>query len=277
MTRPLFQSRTATLRQVVGLFVLLWGWSGSVTPAVAGAWTLPPGSGTVIVTTAFTKAGTGFDTHGKFIPNESFRKLEAVAYAEVGVTDWLTAVVKPSLTDATWGAPGRVVDADATGSEVGGRLRLATWQQLTVALQADAILPSARLGHNTALLADAAGGADILALAGVSFSLFSWASFVDADTGYRRHAGRAPDEWRGDISFGVRPVSRLLFLLQAFQAISLGTGRPPFVGYRETKLEASAVYDLTSAWSVQVGCLAAVAGRNAPRERGVLAAVWRRF
>lgn len=245
--------------------------------AHAGAWVEPPGQGQIIVTTAFTKARGGFDTKGKFIRADAFRKLEAVAYAEVGVTERITAVGRFSLSDETWGPQARLVDAKATGSEIGMRYHLGTFRDFTFAVQADGILPSLKLGRDTALLADANGGADLLLLSGVSFPLFSWASFVDADVGYRRHAGPAPDEWHGDVSFGTRPVSRLLFLLQAFQTISVGSGRPPFSRYDETKLEASAVYDLTAAWSVQLGLLATVAGRNAPRERGLVAGAWRRF
>ncbi|MBV9246292.1 MAG: hypothetical protein JO366_15955 [Methylobacteriaceae bacterium] len=264
-------SRSArALLGAIGLCVV------ACTRTYAGAYLYPAGQGQIIVTTTFTQAGGQFDRSGKFIPTAQFRKLEATAYAEIGVTDWFTAVIKPSITDATFPSGSSMVQANSTGSEIGGRVRLATWNDLTFALQADGVLPSLNLDHNTALLTDASGGADMRALVGYGFRIGSWPSFVDLDFGYRWHVGNPPSEWRGDLTLGTRPLPMLLILLQSFNTISDGRGLPPFTRYRQNKLQASIVYDL-NVWSLQLGVLTTIAGANTPRERGGLAAVWRRF
>ncbi len=47
--------------------------------------------------------------------------------------------------------------------------------------------------------------------------------------------------------------------------------------YNWVKLQESLVYDLSSVWSVQGGFFETVAGMNAGRELGPVAAVWYRF
>ena len=78
------------------------------------------------------------------------------------------------------------------------------------------------------------------------------------------------------IAFGIRPIPRLMFLLQDF--ISLAPSRGPAIQRTSyAKLQGSLVYDLTPRWSVQVGAFRTISGHNAVRETGPLAALWMRF
>ena len=65
-----------------------------------------------------------------------------------------------------------------------------------------------------------------------------------------------------------------LLMAQSFSAFAPGAA---FNGYAAQKFELSGVYDLSRDWSAQLGVLAAPTGVNSPAEKGVLAALWRRF
>jgi hypothetical protein len=246
-------------------------------PAFAGAYAYSAGQGQVIVTAMFTQAWRQFDTHGRFVPTPRFRQILASAYLEYGLTDRLTAIVKPTATRANLAAGSDSVMAASTGSQAGARYLLGRWQALSFAMEASGVLPSPRIGRNTALLADAYGGGELRGLGTLSLSLGSWPSFIDLGFGYRWHAGAPPGEWRAEATFGTRPVPKILILLQCFEILANGAGSAPFTRFEQEKLQASIVYDFTAAWSLQVGALATAAGRDTPAERGGLAAVWRRF
>ena len=114
-------------------------------------------------------------------------------------------------------------------------------------------------------------------LAGYGFELGDWPAFVDLEVGYRYRLGvRAPDELRGDATFGIRPFKHVQLLVQDFSTISVR--EPDDVDpYDYHKLQGSVVYDLSEQGSVQTGGFATTSGRNALQERGVIAAVWYRF
>jgi hypothetical protein len=246
-------------------------------PALAGAYAYPAGQGQVIVTAMFTQAWQEFDTHGRFVPTPRFRQILASAYLEYGLTDRLTAIVKPTVTRSNFASGSNSVTAASTGSQLGARYLLGHWQALSFAMEASAVLPSPKIGRHTALLADGYGGGELRGLSTLSFSIGAWPSFVDLGFGYRWHAGAPPDEWRAEATFGTRPTPKFLVLLQFFGIMSNGSGNLPFTRFQQDKLQASMVYDFTTAWSLQVGGLATLAGVDTPAERGGFAAVWRRF
>jgi protein XagA len=76
-------------------------------------------------------------------------------------------------------------------------------------------------------------------------------SFADAEAAYRFYAGNQPAEWRIDLAMGVRPVPRLLMMLQSFNSITNGSGKFGHVSW--SKLQPSFVYDIAQQWSVQLG------------------------
>jgi protein XagA len=100
-------------------------------------------------------------------------------------------------------------------------------------------------------------------------------SFADAEAAYRFYAGNQPAEWRIDLAMGVRPVPRLLVMLQSFNSITNGSGKFGHVSW--SKLQPSFVYDIAQQWSVQLGGFITVAGINAGRELGPMAGVWYKF
>jgi hypothetical protein len=138
-------------------------------------------------------------------------------------------------------------------------------------------LPGVTAETNTALIGNTSRDFDARALVGVPFQIGAWPSFVDLQGAYRLRSSGAPNEWHGDVTFGVRPLPRLLVLLQSFSTLALGRGTAWFPASSYSKLAVSAVYDLTRSWSVQFGLFSTVGGIDALRERGFQAAVWYRF
>lgn len=113
-------------------------------------------------------------------------------------------------------------------------------------------------------------------MAGANFAVGPWAAFADAAGGYRFYAQSQPGEWRLDLSLGVRPAPPLLVLIQSFGSLQTDKSAA-FPRSSWDKLQGSFVYDFTPVWSAQIGAFMTVAGVNAGRELGPIAALWYRF
>ena len=119
---------------------------------------------------------------------------------------------------------------------------------------------------------------DVRALFGYSFKAGAWPAFLDLQVAQRFRVGdNVPNEFRFDATLGVRPAERWLILLQSFNVVSEGDAGPTQPSYDYSKLQLSVVYDVTKAWSLQVGGFTTVAGRNALQENGALLAAWYRW
>jgi protein XagA len=69
--------------------------SGGAGMVWAGAWLLAPGEGQAILYSSFSDTTRAFDTQGRLIPVQQYRKFELGTYIEYGLTDWLTLAVSP--------------------------------------------------------------------------------------------------------------------------------------------------------------------------------------
>ena len=80
---------------------------------------------------------------------------------------------------------------------------------------------------------------------------------------------------RIDATFGVRPWTSLLVLLQSFNRI----GDLQYDGKRvsHTRAQASLVWDVGPVYSTQIGAFASLASAKNRSERGFVAALWRKF
>jgi protein XagA len=245
--------------------------------ALAGAWTLPEGLGQTIVTSTFMSGDRMFTASGRLIPVREYSKFELTPFAEYGITDWLTAVVSTSiLTAAVAGRP----DDRYSGlghTEIGARARFAESDWGAASVQASARLPGALDARDPAQMGNTEPEFDMRVLAGTGFPIGDWLGFVDAQLAYRWRGGALPDEYRLDLTAGVRPRPDWLWMLQSFNVVSAGRWPGVYRQARHHKLQASIVHDLDAKWSVQAGVLGTVAGRNALQERGGILAVWARF
>ena len=249
----------------------------TVRPCIAGAFMLEPGTGQFIAGVGYSAGSRRFDQWGQAVPAPSFSKLEASGFFEYGVTDAFDLVLAPTLAHEHDGpATNTVTGSDA--SAFGGRVALYTAPGGVVALQVLVQPPTADESLDEEL---ADGGArafatDVRLMLGKSFMLFGWPAFVDVDPGVRFRAAPFANEARIDATLGVRPWPRLLLLAQDFSSFAPPSG-PLIERVDGSKLQVSAVYDVSKVWSLQVGGFRTFAGRNIVRETGPLAALWYRF
>lgn len=244
--------------------------------ADASPWTLRKGEGQAIVTGVYSHSARGFDADGNTVDIPDYDKQELYLLAEYGVTDDLTLLATPSFRHV--GIAGR--DDDTTGlgyTELGGRYRVASGSNWVASVQATARIPGTRRRDSLAQVGNTDAEYDVRAMGGVSFSLGSMPGFASLEGGYRVRDGDPPNEFRADATLGVRPAGRVLLYALVSNSWSDGAGQGVFDAYRYHNAFLNAVYDVSDRWSLQVGGLATVSGRNALRERGVTGGVWFHF
>ncbi|WP_343528352.1 hypothetical protein [Sphingomonas sp.] len=246
------------------------------TKADASAWTMPKGKGQLLITGVYSHSDRGFDADGKTTDIPDYDKQELYLLGEYGVTDDLTLIAAPSFRHV--GIQGNGDDTTGLGyTEVGARYRMAGGVHWVGSLQATARIPGARRRDALAQVGSTDAEYDVRALGGASFSLGHLPGFVNLEGGYRVREGDPPNEFRADATLGIRPAKRVLLYTLWSNSWSDGAGRGVFKAYRYHNAFLNAAYDLSDRWSLQVGGLATVGGKNALRERGATGGVWFRF
>jgi hypothetical protein len=244
--------------------------------AIAGAWTLPEGSGLAIVTLSGSAANRSFGGAGA-ASTPRYGKLELQGLLEYGVTDRLTFILAPSLQYITIGAP---VGAHRTGlghTEIGGRYQVVRKDTWVLSAQATARIPGTRDPSNPAAIGYTDFESDLRLLFGRNFRFGALPAFIDLQLAQRLFEGGGPHEFRADFTFGVQPAARWMLLAQSFNVISEGAGRPQLPSYEQYKFQLSGVYAVTPRLAIQAGGFATYAGRNTLQENGGLVGLWYRF
>ena len=113
-------------------------------------------------------------------------------------------------------------------------------------------------------------------LAGIPF-LASVPGFLDAEVAYRLRTEGPPDEWHGDLTVGFKFTPQ-----HHADAPGLHDGldvddEPEFPAWRQSTVEASVVYALSRAWSIQAGLFSTVWTVRTNNEHGAVLAVWWNF
>jgi hypothetical protein len=265
-------SRNAAPGLALGLMLVT-----SASPALAGAWTLEAGTGQAIVTGTLSSADHAFDSARSQHPAPRYNKFELQGLIEYGASDRLTVILSPMLQHVDIAAP---VDAQRTGlgyTEAGARYQMLKGADWVLSGQATMRLPGTGEGTNPAAIGYTGAEGDIRALFGYSFSAGGLPAFLDVQVAQRFRSAGAPDEFRADFTLGLRPAPQWLLLAQSFNVISEGGGSPLFPSYDYYKLQASAVYSVTAAFSLQAGAFTTYTGRHALQENGVVLGAWYRF
>jgi hypothetical protein len=251
---------------------LLWS-----TGAFAGAWTFEEGHGQFGLTATTSRADEVFDGKRRLQTTPRYDKFEFQGLFEYGVTDWFTAILSTGLQHIDIGAP---VQAERNGlgyTEFGGRLRFARGDNWVLSGQATFRVPGTFDTGNPAAIGHNGFEQDLRLLFGYSFSIGAWPAFLDLQVAQRFRGGGPPNEFRADVTFGVRPLPQWLVLVQLFNVVAESAKPPVFPSYDYSKLQLSVVHELNKQWAVQGGGFTTVSGRNGLQENGLLVGTWYKF
>ncbi|MCG8443881.1 MAG: hypothetical protein MI723_18930 [Caulobacterales bacterium] len=244
-------------------------------PAWAGAWPLEPGRGQAIISFLGDGGTARFDESGARVGGVDFRKLEASAYLEHGLTRRLTVVARPAYQQVRLrGGFGDFQEAEGVAAtELGARVVALRGEGGVVSVQVGALIPGEGENLIDARLGDGAVGGEVRLLGGMS-----WGErrpvFVEAQIAARVFEGQDDPEGRLDLSAGMRLRPNWLALAQTFSTWSDGQGAIARRDYVSHKAQLSVVRDLTDSLSVQSGAFRTVAGRNVIDERAGFVALW---
>jgi hypothetical protein len=244
-------------------------------PAFAGAWTLNSGDGQVTFGALMSRANEAFDSGGHTQTTPRYRKIEAEALIEYGVTDRLTAMLGPGLQHIDIAAPASAARTGAGYTEFGARFRFLESKDWVFSVQGLMRAPGTADSGNPAAIGYTGKEFDARVLLGGNLNIAGLPAFVDVELAQRfRHD--AANEFRADATLGIRIAPRWQIWAQSFTVIA-ESSRPLVPNYDYSKLQLSAVYDLNKDWSTQVGAFATIFGRNALQENGLVAALCYRF
>jgi hypothetical protein len=233
-------------------------------PVLAAAWTLAPGAVFVSLT------ASRYDPDGQ----GEVPEVTVGLYAEAGILPWLTlGGAVETKADRRVGLGG---ETTANSGDVFVRARLregAVGDPLSV--QLGFIGPLTKPDPATGLFAEERA-VDARVLYGRGFQPGWGDAFVNAEGGVRWLLEDGADELRLDLTAGLRPVPRLLVMVQAFGVRGLRNNAPFGSDYDSLKLVPSVGYDLGPA-TLLLGAERTVAGRNADRGLRLKMSIWRSF
>lgn len=237
--------------------------------AMAGAFNPDFGRGVAILTTEFASAPPWRETRGRGATASGYRKSESTLHVEIGLADWLAAIVRPRLVATRLDAPLGTSDHGLGASEFGLQARILRSGGFVLAAQALARIPGGRRSP----LYDRGGGGEARLMAGHGFDVGGKPAFAEAHVAWRRRDGGRMDEVLVDMTLGWRPLAPLLVMAQTFTTIETSGPR----GAAWTRAQATLAYDVTAQWSVSIAGFVTVTRRRAPAARGWVVGLWRRF
>lgn len=242
----------------------------------------PEGAGQIIAQVEFSQADRGYDGYGRPVAIRAWRKVEVSAWGEYGLTDSITLIGEPSwrsfradrIYDWNGFEVGRAHVGRIGATQVGARVKLIEWGDSIISAQATARFAPG--GREIALYSDMrrTAQADLRLLYGRRIALFGLNGFAGAEIGFRND-GAFGHQLRMDLTYGLQILDRLTLMLQNFTILT-----PRWFGGRlalSQKTQASFVFALTDAVSLQLGGMIGLRGVNAAAERGLVSAVWTRF
>jgi hypothetical protein len=245
--------------------------------AHAGAWTLDAGQSIAVITGTTATANSAFDASGNTQPIPRYSKTELQALFEFGATNWLTLMLAPSLQHVGIDPPFAAQRSGFGYTDLGARARIGGGDSWVVSAQTTFRVPGTFDKSNPAAIGYTDAEIDVRGLFGYSFKVGAMPAFLDVQVAQRFRLGGPPDEFRTDVTLGVRPADRWLVMAQSFNVISEGAGSWNLPSYSYSKFQVSAVYEVTPKIAVQLGGYTTYWGRNALQENGLVAGAWYKF
>ena len=266
-----------SVRRSVGRAVL---WLAALVvpgPCLAGAFLQPEGHGQIILDKLSAKAKASASASPEAVPLSSWAKREWAAAFEFGATDWATITARGSWDALAWRscicAPvesARGVGAGALGT------RLALWQvpNWTASFEIERSWAGTGARQWTGA-PDSVASTGLRLQSGYNFAWFEKTGFVEAAVGTRFLASPFAAEQQIDLTFGVRPVPKVLLLAQEFVRWAPPGG--PLPARFSSKMQFSTVYFRNSRYAVHVGIYDTIRARGIAPERGIVTGIWYRF
>lgn len=250
--------------------------------AYAGAWSQKQGRGQLITTANLSNAAEFYNGSGKKNRQASYQKYELSPYVEYGLTDGITLGGSSSLQYAT---QSNNTNFGLGDSELFARFHMLEFHGFAISLQPLIKLPafSSLSTDSNPLLGSRHFDGELGALAGYGFDLFGQHHFIDTSVGYRHRLGAPKDQIKFTATTGFSLFEDWVFLSQLY--VTRRTGSPANTtftqssgdDYDQTKLQLSAVYKLSDAWSLQAGAFTNLEGKNIGNGKGALFSIWRNF
>ncbi|MEL6359550.1 MAG: hypothetical protein AAFR21_00590 [Pseudomonadota bacterium] len=241
-----------------------------VVPAIAAPWTRPQGDIFVETRVDYFRVNPQTDFR--------FERLETNQYLEVGVFPQVMIGGKLSYGQ-TWVTDGGTSFSASGVSEFEGFVQHTVLQNSTgvVSVKASGAIPrSIDAGVRTGLSNDGPD-AELRLLGGFDIKPLPWKLFVTGETAYRRRFGNGSDEVRLDGLIGVQPSEQWLFLGEAMGSFAVGNAEDGGADYDVVRLVPSAIYRLSSRYSLRAGASFEVATRNLDPGRRVFIGLWAEF
>jgi protein XagA len=245
--------------------------------AHAGAWTLDAGQSIAIVTGTTSAADKIFDASGNTQSIPRYSKSELQALFEFGATNWLTLMLAPSLQHVGIDPPFAAQRSGLGYTDIGARARLAGGDSWVFSAQTTLRIPGTFDKSNPAAIGYTDPEIDLRGLFGYSFKAGTMPAFLDVQVAQRLRFDGPPNEFRADVTLGIRPQDRWLVMLQSFNVVSEGAGNWNLPSYSYSKLQLSAVYEVTPKLALQLGGYTTYWGRNALQENGLVVGAWYKF
>jgi hypothetical protein len=254
--------------------------------ALAGAWTMPQGTGQVIET---LYGWTGFGPPWGGNPPASQSRFDAQTYVQFGLTDSLTVYGETAFEHYAIGDPTPNTYNGLDYSGLGLRQKLWSTGDWVFSGEATAFIPGAHNSHAPAQEGNTGWAGEARLNAGRNFTVptmpgLGWfpgigpvPGFLDAEVAYRPRTKGPPGEWHGDLTVGFRFTPKIMLMLQDFTTVSVSTDNRTFPAWRSSLVEGSVVYALNDKWSLQAGVFSTVWTVRTNTEHGVEIAVWRSF
>lgn len=256
-----------TIRSIARACALAAGLVASGEPATAGAWTRAAGTGFVSASARYFRTDSDGGT---------FEKAGAANYLEYGVTDRITLGGSLEVEQEL----GVEQDAMIPAATLSGFGRLRVWRGDRGDVASVALGASAPAGDAVGLPAQIAPEpeVDLRALYGRGFSTSEGDAFVDAQAGLRLRLEDSADEIRLDLTAGLRPLPRLLLMIQSFNTIGLrNPDGPAGDDFDVFKLAPSVGVEVFDDVTVLLGVTREVGGRNIEPGTTARVAVWTTF
>jgi len=252
--------------------------------AQAGAWNMPKGEGQAISMATYSIADTSFRDSDQIDPAVDFTKTENRLFFEHGLTEKITLVGNIAYQTIGFASADSAINYDGFDkTELGLRYQVKRREGLAVALQASYVVGG---GPRESIL-DIEGRKDVLELRGLWGQSFDfgdktnnkWVGFFDAHIAARARSTEQLEDWRADLTLGLKPNEKIIFMMQGFHIDRLAFSGQGFTVPRQaqSKAQISAVFEIKTNRLLQFSYLETLAGRNIVKEKAVTVGLWQRY